>query len=697
MSQTTQSVILNLNTNFSNSKASNYFQPVSQKLDIGKEAEVSLYGATLKRKPILLTKDTVGGKTNLNIEQFYYPTNEALFILPADSIIDEDSIPDVAKSLGVDDENGDLDYLIDAGDYTISELGERLVAEINSDIVTDVNGTTLLSTAGLGLTCGSINMEISLPYQFIFDNTKDFFLGYAGVAYQQSFDNIHPNNTGYYCNSQLTGVDNTELVTTTGALLLNVVKETSFSIRGIKTVTANASIATTNYQAFSQLHFSPLFPLCRQNTASVTTSISKECETYFEFNLNMNEKLAARETDMVFGFLNTFIQSAWSDTSIPRVVKLEPDNVNVPAVIVGCRIIEDQTGSNDTHKIQIIAPNLLTRKLSYLNKADNILQLFTDGMMVLKEIDIDKIPVVGRCGFRFYAVDNQYNYYQHQLKQSGTTVSGGRATYEKVYGFQFYCADSGDTTTLLYDSGEDNVFIPGNLLEDGFLFNAIDSVRNPGSQYCNLGLQPYMFVNKLPAGDGISMPRGNYICQADFAQNIIDYRPGLNYYSFNTKNKSLLDVLGLQEDRQRTITVSKNENKIITREGRKFDPNAYPVQKNLGGLTKLYSDNTQYNIEINLPIKAFNTTEQSINNVNEIGQKRTIIYKTEPILEGEIQTLNQSFITKDIVPNNLKYLTLNNSVPLNINNMNVQIRRSKTNELAVELDDASVELLIKSN
>jgi len=34
---------------------------------------------------------------------------------------------------------------------------------------------------------------------------------------------------------------------------------------------------------------------------------------------------------------------------------------------------------------------------------------------------------------------------------------------------------------------------------------------------------------------------------------------------------------------------------------------------------------------------------------------------------------------------------------LNLNEMNVQIRRSKTNELATELSDASIELLIKSD
>ncbi len=695
--QTTQSVILNLNTNFSNSKASNYFQPVSQKLDIGKNAEVSLYGATLKRKPILLTKDTVDNKTELNIEQFFYPTNEATLITAPNSILAPASIPDVELSLGITGLfSGDTDFKIEAGDYTIDELGNRIVAEINSDIVTDVNGQELLNNTSTQLDCGSTNMVVSFPYNFIFDNTKDFFLGYAGVAYQQNFNNVNVNTSGYFCNSQLENVDNNETVTTNGALLLNIERETNFSMRGIKNVKSNAAISTTNYQSFSQLHFSPLFPLFRQNKPNVVASVSKECESYFEFNLKMDFVHNNRQTDIVVGFINTYLQSGWASSDIPNVENLQPDNINVPRCFVGCRIFEDKSGNNDINKIQIIAPNLLTRKLNYLNATDPIEDIFTDGMMVLKDIDIDDVAVIGKCGFRFYAVDNQLNYYSHQLQQDATNTSAGRRTFEKVYGFQFYCADSGDTINILYDSGEDNVFIPGNLLEDGFLFNAANSQRTPG-ELCNLGFQPYMFINKLMENDGISMPRGNYICQKDHTLAQIDYRVGLKYYSSSSNNKSLLDVLGLQEDKEQIINVSKNNTKIISRTGKNFDPNAYPVEKNLGGFTKLYSDNTQYNIEINLPVKAFTTTEQTLNNSNDIGQKRTIVYKTEPVLEGEIQELNQSFITKEIVPNNLKYLTLNNTVPLNINNMNVQIRRAKTNELAVEMDDASIELLIKSN
>ena len=61
-----------------------------------------------------------------------------------------------------------------------------------------------------------------------------------------------------------------------------------------------------------------------------------------------------------------------------------------------------------------------------------------------------------------------------------------------------------------------------------------------------------------------------------------------------------------------------------------------------------------------------------------------------------MQGIDQYYLDKNIVPNNLKFLTLNNSAPLNLNSLNVQIRRAKTNELATELEDASVELLIKS-
>ena len=118
----------------------------------------------------------------------------------------------------------------------------------------------------------------------------------------------------------------------------------------------------------------------------------------------------------------------------------------------------------------------------------------------------------------------------------------------------------------------------------------------------------------------------------------------------------------------------------------------------MAGNNKLYNDNNSYNIELNLPIKAYNTTELTVGDGAKRvpGQKRTIVYKTDSFLEGEVQGINQYYLNKNINPSNLKFLTLNNDKPLNVNELNVQIRRSKTNELAVELEDASIELLIKS-
>ena len=68
-----QSVILNLNKNYANSEASNYFQPVAQQLDIGKDAEVCLYGASIKRQPLVIGKDKQNNTFNFNIDAVVFP------------------------------------------------------------------------------------------------------------------------------------------------------------------------------------------------------------------------------------------------------------------------------------------------------------------------------------------------------------------------------------------------------------------------------------------------------------------------------------------------------------------------------------------------------------------------------------------------------------------------------------------------
>ena len=94
---------------------------------------------------------------------------------------------------------------------------------------------------------------------------------------------------------------------------------------------------------------------------------------------------------------------------------------------------------------------------------------------------------------------------------------------------------------------------------------------------------------------------------------------------------------------------------------------------------------------MNLPVRAYNNTQ---NIANDIGQQRTIIYNVEPVLDY-IEPNQKGWISKNIQPNEIKYLSLNNPNSIKLNELKVQIRRAKTNEIASEINDASIELLIK--
>ena len=126
----------------------------------------------------------------------------------------------------------------------------------------------------------------------------------------------------------------------------------------------------------------------------------------------------------------------------------------------------------------------------------------------------------------------------------------------------------------------------------------------------------------------------------------------------------------------------------------KINPNAYPFDKSINaGITSLGSDLSRYNIELNLPIKTYNTTESSD---NDIGQQRTIVFNTDPVIE-DTTNFASGLVNKNIIPPAIKWLSLNNPQKIQLNELLVQIRNSKTNKLAGEITDASIELIFKSH
>jgi len=700
----TQSVILNLNKNFANSKAHDYFQPVAQQVDIGENAEVCLYGATLQKKPLFINRDNDDNSFEFYISPFFFPSQRQSNYTGTGEKVDENYLP----ASNIVDLN--YNFKIESGAYSINEFGERLVDEVNSYTTQVVNqGTLLLNSAFNPITYGGEDVVIQMPYTYTFENNSedDFYLGFQGYPYQQSGDQ-YQMTTGKLNNSQQFPVDNNESKITTGALELDYITESESASDSCHQITANSAISTTDYKAFARIHDASIFPLFRQQKELDTpVSTVGQNESFFEFNIECEETANNKVTDFVVGFTNTYLQSYWTATGVPNTELYLPTGENLPQCYLGVKIYEEvNSGTVDHAHAEVFMATLLTEWGETLDGTDPRF-MFQDGLQRVTKIDLgDRIGEVGKLGFRFYAVDNQMNFYDNQENnlppppESQTFKPYLNNRYPRVYGFQFYCRYIGQPIKVLYDSKVDNIFIPGLFLEDGFLHDAIKSDRTLG-ELTNLGFQPYLFVNKLAEGDGLSSPRGNYIVQRDTSEDRQVYRYGMDFYSIRTENRDLLEILGIPKEEIKKIVLGQDFTNVYQvyeqQLAKKFDPNAFPDFKKKAGFVNLYPENTQYNIEINLPIKAYTTTEPTIGNKQNLGQKRTILYKTEPVIEGNISGLNQAYVTKNVIPNTLKFLTLNNSAPLNLNQLNVQIRRAKTNELATELEDASVELLIKSN
>ena len=169
------SVILNLNTNFSNNQGSSFSTIVNRQLEIKPNTLVALYKGNIVRKPIVLTDDTT---VTLNTKRLSFPqdaesttwnVSPQLAIL-RDSL--KDAVPDGGYTTGDLYENVTAD--IPRGKYSKLEFIRELVGRLNVAIQT-ANGSRVIT--GYQPSAG-FDARVRFPYRFVYEEKDgEMFIG----------------------------------------------------------------------------------------------------------------------------------------------------------------------------------------------------------------------------------------------------------------------------------------------------------------------------------------------------------------------------------------------------------------------------------------------------------------------------------------------------------------------------------------
>lgn len=651
-----QSILVNYNPHFANGDASDFVQPFNKQLEIPENAEVAFYQGQLQRKAITLPEsETIGIKY---VEQ-----------LPTDEFRQNVSDGTYAKidGAGIPSKLFDDTILMNRGSYTQSEFVESFRAELAS-VVEFNRGQSMANNSGT-----------DFLYQAVGENDGNgIFLGYA------------PENVpvAIYDTANI----GSEVAISNG----------SFDVGVAQTFKANNT--DDNWHQFLTTQF-PINPLSAIQNSYSPKQDNNQNVLYFDLDFTP----LTNETQRIYvNFANdAFTSNMWSTPYNPLVkhaypnystaseglpfgffgieYKLITDSSNV-STIEGGIYVSDIFSNNEQYRPQNQFPQAYER---ILKGTENWHDLFNDGKFLQRaynwKVAGDFIP---RQAIRFYSLTEKSGIEDPTGLQTQETRNYYFQLLSKTYNDNgFYGFKGGDN--VVFDSKDYGLSLPQRLVEDAAALQSFKSSRDDSKRQF-LGIKPYFHMRNVSPSTSIFNPKMTAIAQRssnNFTVNMFN-QPVVRYnYEFPV-GSIVRDLLGTGRSYQ-DIT------KFDTEEAR-FDPNIYPQSRGRqAGVNALYSDNQRYNFEIDsLPIRTFNSTKNK-NNVS--GNERTILHSTESFIDGEITELTNSFLNKNVIPSNLKYISLNNKGRIILNDLSIKITRADTNVIANEITDCSFEMLVRSS
>jgi hypothetical protein len=614
-----ESVFLNLNTNFSNDTASNYSQYFDNPLEIPANAEVALYNAELKKAPINLSSDQ----------------NVTLFIDSATNNTAAFTLHNTDASLVDNNDLNNLTFTLKKGSYSKRAFLDHLQTKAKAAIKDNNDDTS----------------KPRIPYKFcVYNDTDKIFAGLAPDFKTTDFVKI-----GFE-----PGFRNKNMEFESAS---NVATATRFYVEdGTNLTNPGGGVFEAPAWAMSQSAVNPLV-FGRNESGKVA-----QLQGHLFFNMFDNDLENTAQTNIGCCFLRTSdVRSEKSGNNNLGCVATSDGLAQVPKSFFGFQIIEryDRGGTitpSDDLQSQLVVYG------SYYG--DSVPDTNLQAMVKLFECSINSLNNNQRFGVSIY--------YENEENPADLTKN---KYYFRVHN-QLQSADYTTTPELLnnviFDSKSVDYQLSQSLISQCFKYEDLGG----GSEFYS-GFVPTFYAfcetgrSRTAGADQIGWAdiSGNFIY--DSTQDTVTNRDtiGLLKYSMTDLGDDIKGVFG------------NNEVKAIAPTG--WDRVSTPDF----GLTELFGDTTNYNIEIsNLPIQSNQSTETVNNN---IGTKRPIVFQVNNAFSGSLNQVNSGELIRSIYPPQLKFLKLNNVKPLKLNSLNVKIKRSKDNSVASELNDCKLELLIK--
>tara|TARA_R110002074_G_scaffold2734_1_gene15332 strand:- start:2255 stop:4342 length:2088 start_codon:yes stop_codon:yes gene_type:complete len=686
------SVILNLNKNYSQNKGSSFSTIVNRQLEIKPNTEIALYGGSLSRAPIIIEQDTVL-EMNFN---YAFPNDKQRDLSSLGFNLLEGNLTDAA---GNPTSQTKLSAGIPKGSYSKLGFTKQICNAFNKVLFSDLTNGGLKQSV-IEAVSGTDAFEC-LPYRMSYEIKDGNY--WLGLRYH-----LEPSRKGITQESPfLVGhQDLNDGITTEHdiQLLTNDEYQLGFG-RTSNTVDWNSYL----------LGNSPIRGLAYSKLTDTDDFKLATDASWANFDLRTSAAPHTGASKMLFALNNTWFADKWGNggATVPDLKSVAGESYTIPQCLIGVLLEVDSDGTTLSNQHASIVVNEAISQEGYAVYNDETTrnQFLTKNLRRVAKIDITEYDIDLNISNNSLAFDV---YCENVPKEEPVTGRDGEfnSMLDRIYYFRFLMrCPWGDAYKVLYDSKTDGTSIDKAHVESGYLFQQINPPGGGGFEVSG-GLCPQFYFNS--GGNGASSvfrvynPRGNNIAgQINNNTNFIINKAQLEYsitcpfkatYTdpdgkvFNNTNPtSMQNTLLIAEDTSGVQLFGAASQQLNIDNTVSYDPNIYPSNRDISGLTELGSDGTRYNIEVNLPVRAYNTTTQAS---NDIGQTRTILYNTNALVSNASETTS-SIIQKDIEPNNLKYLSLNNPQSIKLNELNINVRRANTNELATEITDASLEILLQ--